>query len=126
MAAKLTTEAGRAEYRRRKGIVEPVFGQIKEARGFRRFLLRGRLTVTGEWDLTCAVHNLDRLFRYVRATAGAPSGAVRPGARARARSEAVRSASLALARSRVGRLPALRPAIGPVQFRLVAITDAGS
>ena len=41
MQAKLKTAAGRAVYARRKAIVEPVFGQIKEARGFRRFLLRG-------------------------------------------------------------------------------------
>ncbi len=44
MAAKVRTPAGKALYARRKVIVEPVFGQIKEARGFRRFLLRGLAT----------------------------------------------------------------------------------
>lgn len=63
MARKLTTKRGRAEYRRRKAIVEPVFGQTKEARGFRRFRLRGRVKVTAEWHLVCAVHNLAKLFR---------------------------------------------------------------
>ena len=63
MARKLTTKQGRAEYARRKVIVEPVFGQTKEARGFRRFHLRGRVKVTAEWHLVCAVHNLAKLFR---------------------------------------------------------------
>jgi transposase/IS5 family transposase len=67
MARKLSTKEGRAEYRRRKAIVEPVFGQIKEARGFRRFRLRGLAKVTGEWQLVCAVHNLGKLFRSGRA-----------------------------------------------------------
>ncbi len=67
MARKLTTKKGRAEYRRRKVIVEPVFGQTKEARGFRRFHLRGRVKVTAEWHLVCAVHNLAKLFRSGRA-----------------------------------------------------------
>ncbi|MFH1474417.1 MAG: IS1182 family transposase [Chloroflexota bacterium] len=67
MARKLTTKKGRAEYRRRKAIVEPVFGQTKEARGFRRFHLRGRAKVTAEWHLVCAVHTLGKLFRSGRA-----------------------------------------------------------
>jgi len=67
MARKLATKRGRAEYRRRKAIVEPVFGQTKEARGFRRFRLRGRAKVTAEWHLVCAVHNLAKLFRAGRA-----------------------------------------------------------
>ena len=67
MARKLATKRGRAEYRRRKAIVEPVFGQTKEARGFRRFHLRGRVKVTAEWHLVCAVHNLAKLFRSGRA-----------------------------------------------------------
>jgi hypothetical protein len=53
MAAKVGTSAGRAVYARRKVIVEPVFGQIKEARGFRRFLLRGLANIRGEWRLIC-------------------------------------------------------------------------
>jgi hypothetical protein len=67
MARKLTTKRGQAEYRRRKAIVEPAFGQTKEARGFRRFHLRGRVKVTAEWYLECAVHNLAKLFRSGRA-----------------------------------------------------------
>lgn len=67
MARKLTTKRGRAEYARRKAIVEPVFGQTKEARGFRRFHLRGRVKVTAEWHLVCAIHNLAKLFRSGRA-----------------------------------------------------------
>ncbi|MCB9664226.1 MAG: IS1182 family transposase [Alphaproteobacteria bacterium] len=63
MAAKLDTKAGREMYRKRKTIPEPVFGQIKEARGFRRFLLRGLGSVRHEWDLVCATHNLLKLFR---------------------------------------------------------------
>ena len=53
MQAKLKTAEGRAVYSRRKVIVEPVFGQIKEARGFRRFLLRGLAKIRGEWRLVC-------------------------------------------------------------------------
>jgi len=64
MARKLASETGRALYARRKAIVEPVFGQIKEARGFRRFLLRGLRRVGGEWAMLTATHNLLKLFRY--------------------------------------------------------------
>ena len=64
MQHKLRTEAGRAVYRRRKVIVEPVFGQIKEQRGFRRFSLRGLEKVRAEWKLVCATANLLKLFRY--------------------------------------------------------------
>jgi transposase len=64
MAAKLRTEAGKALYARRKVIVEPVFGQIKGVRGFRRFLLRGLAKVRGEWRLVCLTHNLLKLWRY--------------------------------------------------------------
>jgi hypothetical protein len=60
---KLRTPEGRAIYKMRKAVVEPVFGQIKEQRGFRRFLLRGRARVTAEWKLICATHNLLKLFR---------------------------------------------------------------
>lgn len=64
MAAKVRTPAGRALYARRKVIVEPVFGQIKEARGFRRFLLRGLDNIRGEWRLVCLTHNLLKVWRY--------------------------------------------------------------
>jgi len=63
MRYKLRTEAGRAVYKMRKAIVEPVFGQIKERRGFRRFSLRGKQNVGSEWRLVCAVSNLLKLFR---------------------------------------------------------------
>ena len=63
MREKLRTAAGRAVYKMRKAIVEPVFGQIKEQRGFRRFSLRGKENVSREWKLVCAVSNLLKLFR---------------------------------------------------------------
>jgi transposase len=63
MQAKLATPAGRAVYARRKAIVEPVFGQVKEARGIRAFLLRGLDAVRGEWNLIALTHNLLKLFR---------------------------------------------------------------
>src|SRR5262249_20628503 len=58
MAHKLRTKEGRACYAKRKQIVEPVFGQIKQGRGFRQFLLRGLKKVQGEWKLACLSHNL--------------------------------------------------------------------
>lgn len=64
MAAKVRTPEGKALYARRKVIVEPVFGQIKEARGFRRFLLRGLQKIRGEWRLVCLSHNLLKIWRY--------------------------------------------------------------
>jgi transposase len=66
MAAKVRTPAGKAVYARRKVIVEPVFGQLKEARGFRRFLLRGLQNIRGEWRLVCLTHNLLKMWRYGR------------------------------------------------------------
>ncbi len=67
MAAQVRTSQGRALYARRKVIVEPVFGQIKEARGFRRFLLRGLANIRGEWCLVCLTHNLRKIWRYTGA-----------------------------------------------------------
>ena len=66
MTRKLRTKRGRETYSKRKQIVEPVFGQIKETRGFRRFLLRGLENVSAEWDLICLTHNLLKLFRSGR------------------------------------------------------------
>jgi transposase len=63
MKQKLRTEPGRAVYKMRKAIVEPVFGQIKAARGIRAFLLRGLVKVSAEWKLICAAHNLLKMFR---------------------------------------------------------------
>ena len=62
MRRKLRTKAGRGVYRMRKAIVEPVFGQIKEARRFSRFLLRGVVKVRSEWSLVATAHNICRLF----------------------------------------------------------------
>lgn len=63
MAAKLQTPMGKRTYSKRKETVEPVFGQIKEARGIRRFLFRGLGSVQAEWSLICTTHNLLKLFR---------------------------------------------------------------
>jgi transposase len=63
MRRKLKTKAGKAVYAARKAIVEPVFGQIKQARGFRQFLLRGIDKVRGEWSLVCLTHNILKLHR---------------------------------------------------------------
>lgn len=67
MKRKLQTETGKALYKMRKAIVEPVFGQIKAARGIRAFLLRGIEKASAEWKLICATHNLLKLFRAPRA-----------------------------------------------------------
>jgi len=64
MTRKLLTQAGAAVYARRKTIVEPVLGQIKQARGFRQFLLRGFTKVQGEWALVCTTHNILKLYRF--------------------------------------------------------------
>jgi hypothetical protein len=62
MRRKLQTKAGKAVYAARKCVVEPVFGQIKQARGFRQFVLRGIQKVKGEWALVCLTHNILRLY----------------------------------------------------------------
>jgi transposase len=71
MRERLVSDAGRQQYNRRCGIVEPVFGLIKEQRGCRRFLLRGLKKVAAEWSLLCAVTNLWRLYRYAPQAVGA-------------------------------------------------------
>lgn len=63
MRRKLGRAGWRTRYRLRKQIVEPVFGQIKQARGFRQFLLRGIEKVRAEWALICTAHNLTKLAR---------------------------------------------------------------
>ena len=63
MQRKLATKLGTAVYAARKAIVEPVFGQIKQVRGFRQFLLRGLQKVQGEWALICLTHNIRKLHR---------------------------------------------------------------
>ena len=62
MARKLRTKHGRETYAQRKGMIEPIFGQIKQVRGFRQFLLRGLAKMRGEWRLICLTHNLKKLF----------------------------------------------------------------
>lgn len=65
MRRKLSTKAGKAAYAQRKAIVEPAFGQIKEANlEFRRFSFRGLQKVSDEWLLVCAAHNLLKVVRY--------------------------------------------------------------
>jgi hypothetical protein len=63
MRRKLQTKAGARVYAARKSIVEPVYGQIKLARGFRQFLMRGIEKVRAEWALVCATHNILKLYR---------------------------------------------------------------
>jgi transposase len=71
MTAKLTSEDGKARYARRKETVEPVFGQIKDVRGARRFMRRGLGACQAEWKLLCGTHNLLKLWRH---HAGQPPG----------------------------------------------------
>ena len=61
MTTRLRRAGHRSRYRLRKQVVEPVFGQIKEARGFRQFLLRGIEKVKAEWAMICTAHNLRKL-----------------------------------------------------------------
>jgi transposase len=63
MQQKLRSAAGKLLYAARKHIVEPVFGQIKSARGIRKFLLRGLAKVSAEWQLICLTHNLLKIWR---------------------------------------------------------------
>jgi len=63
MTTRLRRAGHRSRYRLRKQVVEPVFGQIKQARGFRQFLLRGIEKVKAEWAMICTAHNLQKLAR---------------------------------------------------------------
>ena len=63
MTRRLRRAGHRSRYRLRKQVVEPVFGQIKQARGFRQFLLRGIEKVKAEWAMICTAHNLNKLAR---------------------------------------------------------------
>ena len=76
MRRKLRTKRGRQRYGLRKQTVEPVFGQIKQGRGFRQFLLRGLEKVNREWSLICTGHNLLKMFRHGAGLSAAPG---RPG-----------------------------------------------
>ena len=87
MRRTLRTKRGRRRYAQRKAIVEPVFGQIKQGRGFRQFLLRGMQKVRGEWALICTTHNLLKLWRALRHRHRRPGAGLRAlsGSRTRAR-----------------------------------------
>lgn len=74
MRHRLATAAGRAQYKLRQQTVEPVFGIIKEALGFRRFRLRGLAQVNWEWKLVCTAYNLKRLFLMGAGAKLAPRG----------------------------------------------------
>lgn len=63
MRSRLKLPENRERYRKREQSVEPVFGQIKEARGLRQFLMRGLVKVTALWQLDCAAHNILKLYR---------------------------------------------------------------
>jgi transposase len=67
MKRKLQTKVGKAVYAARKCVVEPVFGQIKQARGFRQFLLRGLKKIAAEWALVCMTHNILRIYAVLQA-----------------------------------------------------------
>jgi transposase len=67
MALKLRTEHGREMYAKRKGIIEPIFGQLKQVLGFRQFSFRGLAAMRSEWRFICAVHNLLKLWRHSQA-----------------------------------------------------------
>ncbi len=64
MTRKLRTKKGRAMYAKRKGMIEPIFGQLKQVLGFRQFSLRGLASMRGEWRLMATVHNLLKLWRH--------------------------------------------------------------
>ena len=86
MRRKLQTRLGRQRYALRMQTVEPVFGQIKQGRGFRQFLLRGLEKVNGEWSLICTGHNLLKLFRFGvnlhrKARGGGPAQRIRNSCR---------------------------------------------
>ncbi|MBK8274270.1 MAG: IS1182 family transposase [Nitrospira sp.] len=77
MRRTLRTTHGRRLYARRKAIVEPVFGQIKQGRGYRQFLLRGMRQVRGEWALICTTHNLRKLWTALRQRRRCPGKGLR-------------------------------------------------
>ena len=72
MRTKIASGGHASPYRLRKQVVEPVFGQIKQARGFRQFLLRGLEKVRGEWALVCTAHNLLKLAQRRSLSAATP------------------------------------------------------
>ena len=75
MRGKLQTPAGQEIYKRRKAIVEPVFGQVEERRGLRGFLMRGLEKTAAEWQIICLTHNLPKLYKARTASTEGPEGA---------------------------------------------------
>ena len=75
MREKIRAGGHDSPYRLRKQLPEPVFGQIKQARGFRQFLLRGLENVQGEWSVVCTAHNLLKLAQW-RTLSALPSMAL--------------------------------------------------
>lgn len=63
MKRRIDTEEGRRRYAARFGVIEPVFGNLCYNKGLRRFTLRGRAKVDGQWKLFCLVHNIEKLAR---------------------------------------------------------------
>jgi len=66
MVAKMKEESSREIYKKRKTIVEPVFGQIKKNMGFRGFSVRGFIKACGEFSLVCAAHNIKKVVKSIR------------------------------------------------------------
>ena len=66
MDHKVSKKAGRALYRRRQQLIEPVFGQIKDGRGIRAFMRRGKAACDSEWKLICGTRNILKLYRRAR------------------------------------------------------------
>jgi transposase len=71
MDRKVTNKAGRALYRKRQHLIEPVFGQMKDGRHIRGFMRRGKAAASSEWKLICGTHNLLKLYRRALADAAA-------------------------------------------------------
>lgn len=66
MRAKLNTEEGTEKYQKRMSTVEPVFGQMKQDRGFREFLLRGKRKTGIEFVMMCTVHNIKKIADFIK------------------------------------------------------------
>lgn len=66
MKRKIDSDVGRFEYSRRLGLIEPVFGNIRNTKRLNRFTLRGRRKVNAQWQMFCLVHNIEKLQRYGR------------------------------------------------------------
>ena len=66
MRAKLNTEEGTEKYQKRMSTAEPVFGQMKQDRGFREFLLRGKRKTRIEFVMMCTVHNIKKIADFIK------------------------------------------------------------